>query len=145
MPEETVTVFLLVRHQNEQAAQSQLVCRPGDCIVMELHAVNRGREEAADISVSHMLRDHLSYVPDTLRADQGDAKLLFRLLRWKVPSLAPQAAAKISLHLYVQKENPQHTVPLGAAYTYWQGGNRYGPQEAAGAVLYQKDAMSGHE
>lgn len=109
--------------------------RPDDVLEIEIRLYNHGEMDAVQLLVNHMLRDYLSYIPDTLQASAGDAALVFRLVRWRIPLLRPKEEAVLTFQARAEKGNPRTHISLGGTYTFQAGGMMYGPYEANGILL----------
>lgn len=111
--------------------------RLGDVLKIELEVENKGIDEISQIVVSHMIRDHLSYVSSTLKTSAGEGELLFRLVRWRIERLLPNEKAQLSFHLKANRY-ADVSVSLRATYTFHHKKTVYGPLQTKDVILLQK-------
>ncbi|UOY93813.1 hypothetical protein MUG87_06760 [Ectobacillus sp. JY-23] len=131
-------VVIFVRGEEVGAAWgSTITVRPDQQVHVKIEVCNNGRDEVNHFSLSHMLRDNMVLIPVTLHAQEGEATVLFRLIRWIVPSLQPGQCAILYFDVMVGDNN---SPILTASYTYQVLNVLKGPYLAKKAA-FQKDGM----
>ncbi|MFD3447949.1 hypothetical protein ACFDTO_25490 [Microbacteriaceae bacterium 4G12] len=106
----------------------------GEFVDIRCYVENKGEEEVNHISISHMIRDHLSYVSDTLYTNRGEGSVFFRLVRWLIPCLYP--GEKVMLTFQVRmKEEAALSITLGGTYVFQCSTTVQGPFQAVPAFL----------
>ncbi|MBO9130370.1 hypothetical protein [Bacillus sp. 165] len=111
----------------------------GDIVECSLFVKNTGATTAMLLYVNHMIRDYLIYVPNSLRFDKGEGKVLFQLVRWHIQSLKSGEEARLFLHFKMKDGNMNPSAPLRATYTYQNNrGSIFGPYQSNEVVLEKK-------
>lgn len=108
-----------------------------DVVAVEFEVENKGEDEVSRIVVSHMIRDHLSYVPHTLKVSTGEGELLFRLVRWRIERLLPRERTQLSFQIRADRY-VDVSVSLRATYTFQHKKIIYGPFQTKDALLLHK-------
>ncbi|HDX9580594.1 TPA: hypothetical protein ROX88_004247 [Bacillus pseudomycoides] len=106
-----------------------------DIIALQIEVDNQGEESVSHICVSHMIRDQLSYVPNTLTSDNGENEFLFQLVRWRIDNLLPKEKTRLVWHVKVESNSPLTSLPLRATYTFKHNQQVYGPLQTKEAIL----------
>lgn len=109
--------------------------QPGDVLEIEIRLRNCGTVDVVQLFGSHMIRDYLSYISDTLQADKGEVAIVFRLVRWRIPLLQPGEEAVLTFQTRAQEGNPHDHIAIGATYTFQARGMMYGPYETERILL----------
>jgi uncharacterized repeat protein (TIGR01451 family) len=123
----------------DSQAADRLSYNPGDVVECTIHVKNTGTDSAMLLHVNHMIRDYLSYVPNSLQTDKGMGEVLFQLIRWHIQSLKSGEEARLTLHLKTKRDNPNPLTPIQATYTYQTDKHvMYGPYQSNLAVLEKK-------
>ncbi|WP_051316979.1 hypothetical protein [Ectobacillus panaciterrae] len=128
-----------VCNKTEGSGWSSADCyQAGDTAGIKLDICNNGNEEMVQISVSHMIRDYLLVMPNTLKAEQGDASLLFQLVRWRIASLKPGESAALFFEAKI-RDVAHSPISLTASYTFQTFHKLHGPYQAQGAALEKRE------
>ncbi|CAM4035575.1 hypothetical protein BAMA_09370 [Bacillus manliponensis] len=129
-----VYVSLKVRTMVNEPFRTQVPYRLEDILEIKLEVENKGKDEVSHIVVSHMIRDHLVYVPQTLKTGTGEGELLFRLVRWRIERLLPNEIAQLSFCLKADRY-VDVVMYLRATFTFQHKKIVYGPFQTKDAVL----------
>ena len=129
--EKLVLAQLVVGNQSGRASSYQ----PGDVLEIEIRLRNCGTVDVVQLFGSHMIRDYLSYIYDTLQADKGEVAVVFRLVRWQIPLLQPGEEAVLTFQTRAQEGNPHDHITIGATYTFQARSMMYGPYETERVLL----------
>ncbi len=131
-------VVIFVRGEEVGAAwENTITVRSGQRVHVKIEVCNNGRDKVNHFSLSHMLRDNMILMPVTLDAQEGEATVLFRLIRWIIPSLQPGQCAILYFGVVV---GDNKSPILTASYTYRALKQLKGPYLAKKAV-FQTDGM----
>ncbi|WP_129726966.1 hypothetical protein [Ectobacillus funiculus] len=129
--EKFVLAQLIVCNQSRKVSSYQ----PGDVLEIEIRLRNCGTVDVVQLFGSHMIRDYLSYIPDTLQTDKGEGAVVFRLVRWRIPLLQPGEEAVLAFQTRAQEGNPHDHITIGATYTFQARSMMYGPYETERVLL----------
>ncbi|SFI57453.1 MULTISPECIES: hypothetical protein [unclassified Bacillus (in: firmicutes)] len=110
-----------------------------DIIALQIEVDNQGEEAVSHICVSHMIRDQLSYVPNTLTSDNGQNEFLFQLVRWRIDNLLPKEKARLVWQVKALRNSISPSLPLRATYTFQHNHQVYGPLQTKEALLIKRN------
>ncbi|WP_242143583.1 MULTISPECIES: hypothetical protein [unclassified Bacillus cereus group] len=133
-----VTATLQIRSMEEENFSYQIVYDIDRILYMQLEIENKGEKEISRIIVSHMIRDHFLYVPNTLEMNKGTGEFLFQLVRWRIEKLLPNEKARLVCQLKIARPNILDTMSLSATYTFQSAGITYGPLQTKAARIIKR-------
>ncbi|WP_416827042.1 hypothetical protein [Ectobacillus polymachus] len=122
----------------ENVFSSHLFYNSGDLIEIMIDVMNNGKEDITHLFISHMLRDAVMYIPNTLTTDTGEADILFRIIRWRIVTLKSGELAALSFQARVSNQQ-KIAIPFGASYTYRKQNQNCGTYKAIGAILEKRN------
>lgn len=108
-----------------------------DIIAIQIEVDNQGEEAVSRIFVSHMIRDQLLYVPNTLTSNNGENEFLFQLVRWRIENLLPKEKARLVWQVKAERNGLSPSLPLRATYTFEHNHQVYGPLQTKEAMLIE--------
>jgi hypothetical protein len=132
---ETIAIVQVCNDAETAVWDSAGCYKAEDIVRLRINICNNGTQELKHISVSHMIRDYLLFIPDTLKADNGDASLLFQLVRWRINLLKPGECATLFFKVKIKELSANLSISLTASYTFQILQTIYGPYQAQGALL----------
>lgn len=106
-----------------------------DIIAIQIEVDNQGEEAASRIFVSHMIRDQLSFVPNTLTSNNGENEFLFQLVRWRIDNLLPKEKARLVWQVKAERNSLPPFLSLRATYTFQHNNQVYGPLQTKETML----------
>ncbi|MEI4829016.1 hypothetical protein WAX78_06080 [Bacillus sp. FJAT-53711] len=134
-----IDVTLTVCNMEQQSSFSDTIYYElQDIIAIQIEVDNKGEEAVSRICVSHMIRDQLSYIPNTLTSNNGEYEFLFQLVRWRIDNLSPKEKACLVLQVKAKRNNISPSLPLRATYTFQHNQQMYGPLQTKQALLIKR-------
>ncbi|EEL49568.1 hypothetical protein CN373_04780 [Bacillus cereus] len=130
-------VTLQIRSQKEKDFSEKVVYGVHEILFIQLEVENIGNEEVSHIIVSHMIRDHFAYIPNTLHANKGTGEFLFQLVRWRIDELRSGEKAQLICQVKATRIQIPSSISLRATYTFQQNGRLYGPLQTKEVILIQ--------
>lgn len=137
-PIPNITVTLQIRGIKEEVFSYELVYDIQDVFFIQLEVENTGNEEISRIVVSHMIRDHLVYIPNTLKTNKGTGELLFRLVRWQIDELLPNEKVQLICQVKAVRIPITSHISLRATYTFRYKDLIYGPFQTKEAIATKR-------
>lgn len=136
----SIEVVIRIRNRAiDQLFSSHLTYEIGDVVDIVIDVTNNSEEEITHLFISHMLRDAVMYVPNSLKPELGTADLLFRIMRWRIVTLKSGGLAVLTFQVKVGNESSNASIPFSASYTYQRQNVSYGTYEAIGASLEKRN------
>ncbi|MBO1578883.1 hypothetical protein [Bacillus sp. XF8] len=132
-----VAVTLQIRSQKEKCFSQKVVYDEHEILIIQLEVENIGSEEVSHVIVSHMIRDHFAYIPNTLQTNKGTGEFLFQLVRWRIDELLSGEKTQLTCQVKASRIQIQPSISLRATYTFRQKGRLYGPLQTKEAMLIQ--------
>ncbi|PEO45421.1 hypothetical protein CN559_17770 [Bacillus pseudomycoides] len=133
-----VAVTLQIRSKKEKCCSQEVVYDVHEILFIQLEVENIGSEEISRVIVSHMIRDHFAYIPNTLQTSKGTGEFLFQLVRWRIDELLPGEKAQLICQVKASRIQIPFHILLRATYTFQQKGRLYGPLQTKEAILIQQ-------
>lgn len=134
-----IEVTLTVCNMKQQSSFSDTIYYElKDIIAIQIKVDNKGEEAVSRVCVSHMIRDQLSYIPNTLTSNNGENEILFQLVRWRIDKLSPKEKACLILKVKAERNNISSSLPLRATYTFQHNQQAYGPFQTKQALLIKQ-------
>ncbi|MDZ5610549.1 hypothetical protein U2I54_26940 [Bacillus pseudomycoides] len=132
-----VAVTLQIRSQKEKCFSQKVVYDEHEILIIQLEVENIGSEEVSHVIVSHMIRDHFAYIPNTLQTNKGTGEFLFQLVRWRIDKLLSGEKTQLICQVKASRIQIPPSISLRATYTFRQKGRLYGPLQTKEAMLIQ--------
>ncbi len=133
-----VAVTLQIRSIKEQCFSQEVVYGVQEILFIQLEVENRGSEDISRVIVSHMIRDHFAYMPNTLQTNKGAGEFLFQLVRWRIDELLSGEKAQLICQVKASRIQIPSCISLCATYTFQQKGQLYGPFQTKEVISKQK-------
>ncbi|WP_243524077.1 hypothetical protein [Bacillus pseudomycoides] len=132
-----VEVTLQIRSQKEKNFSQKVVYGVHEILFIQLEVENIGSEEVSHVIVSHMIRDHFAYIPNTLHTNKGTGEFLFQLVRWRIDELLSGEKAQLICQVKASRIQIPSSISLRATYTFQQKGRLSGPLQTKEVMLIQ--------
>lgn len=132
-----VAVTLQIRSQKEKCFSQKVVYDVHEILFIQLEVENIGSEGVSHVIVSHMIRDHFAYIPNTLQIQKGKGEFLFQLVRWRIDELLSGEKAQLTCRVKASRIPIPSSTSLRATYTFQQKGQLYGPLQTNEVMLIQ--------
>ncbi|KFM99166.1 hypothetical protein D0U04_01035 [Bacillus clarus] len=133
-----VEVTLQIRSLQEKRFLYELIHSVNETLFIQLEVENRGIETISRVIVSHMIRDHFAYIPNTLKTDKGAGEFLFQLVRWRIDELLPNEKIQLICQVKAGKSKAPAISSLRATYTFQYKGLSYGPFQTNEVIVRQQ-------